>query len=1211
MPELGDEIMILEGLGGSSSTASSVITRHDLLSAIADFPIHVREQLLSGLNEQEDRLDDVIRLSTVISGLGELGRVPRHHPHPRPRPMPYPVPYPAYVGPTYVEPLVTEVVSPTNEPLIRRIRDLEKKMAALHPKTVKLLSNGIEGLEASLLPSNRSLGAATKIVMQIGAVQQAALSPGSDQAKQVARNLSNKAAELDRLAKSRLEVAGQAIADYNKNKRTVDRLERVARAKSLSVVSAAISRTSDPQVIRQKDREIKEIRKLHDRSVGVGRRALQNMKTYALSSMLAKNASGQAMVTRAARLAVERGKPEEARVLTAAINKHAEIAKQLKATRKEQVELWTGQNKQSAYDRLAGRRDRFLKAIAALNARSEAGELSEEDKRALRDAHLKLFKTESAMLSLDRGRLIPSDIKPKPYTTAGITLSSVDPYDWSHPLPKFSVEVRPNDPSGAFLQDLEAIYESKFEAKNRPNDPSGTFLQEIGAIFEPRFSVQPKPFTVAGETLSAIFEPTFSLQSKPFSRAGISLQGVRYVPGEPTFPIGMRSLPEQGRWLSDACFSSAADLIDDTPSYPGLFGLECVAKTLKKSCKNVANEVESQAASIVNYAKSKFNLVCGTIGDAAIRQVAAAAANVAPTYTTANLALKYSSKVCGKASSAKKALSALGEFSAVKIPKAAEDEITRQASTLLAQAGLPPDVLDLAKSFMKGGGSLEDRLARGADAAKGIINQMSGPLAQLSASVSDLMVKSLGIDPSAAGNIAAAAGTGVGMIIAGPVGAAIGGFLSETIVGGLVDLFTTTPEEVDKRRLADDIKRVNAFARGNKLAPLDRHHWKTQSEYLKWYKLFREGKIVYTGNPKGEIKKSNLGSRKYRVVRNKVVDINAGPKVVKVDDKKLSKEYAEFRGRCIDPNSNCLLISSVQMSGRFMSILAEAEIKALAELKKAKKELAKAKVAADVLEKARQRLRQTPTTLLRAGRNELKWAERRARERELRQQAGTLFVRSSGTRVSQLNRLPAKKADIAASKKKQLSDKRRAIAAAIKEAKKAVGMGDIYDISQLMDRRNAAERRMLAVQQRLREIGPAATNRAINQAYLTKKRAQLARKKAGLSNFRLYHPMRYVSASMEALPGNFPQVYDPMALLTRDLGQLPALSRLHRMMGVRRRHRRALSGLPGGFPKLYNPMKYVSASFSDAPTDFPDHYESLSTIKNLEGMALAIPVLLG
>lgn len=663
---LGDEIMVLEGLGNASMS----VTKGDLLNAVTDFPINVNEQILSGLNENEDSLNDVVSLSDLLS---ELGRIPRRRrPRYRPRrsypyPVPYypgypavveptiivakeeeeadddnndesmkglgyhphhrghrhggryrPIPYPYYY-PTSVEPSVLVVEKEDEEDsddleaiystfstripkkkkkkgaIARHIRRLELKMKDLHPSKVKLTAKGVEGF-GTLTPAKQSFSNSTKVSYQIAMIQRAAQHPNSPEAKTIIRNLDKKSRELETLSKNRLQLAGDSIGQYRKDKDFVNKLERVARSKAMVVVNSAANRESGRAVERKMDREIKDVRRLHDRSVGIGRRAVHNMKVYAFSSMLSKNADAQAMVTKAAKFAVMNGKPEEAKILALAMNKHAEIAKAMKATRQNQTELWKSESNKLKFDRLTGRRERFLKAIALLEQKSKQGPLSEEDRRAMRDAYAQVYRIEAALIGLQGGvRVVPQDIRPKQYTPAAVTLEEF------HQSPNFSVEVQPNDPSGVFLQDIGMIFNTKFSVEPTQYNVDAS----IGAIFEPRFTIGAKTlpveasleamfeprFTAKAKTLpveasiEAMFEPSFTVAPKPLDVVS-SIDGMivpkftaqmvqppveasfGYVK-EPTFSLrASKPKPEHiGRWLENFAlgwFSDAGDLVDDT-----------------------------------------------------------------------------------------------------------------------------------------------------------------------------------------------------------------------------------------------------------------------------------------------------------------------------------------------------------------------------------------------------------------------------------------------------------------------------------------------------------------------------------------------------------------------------------------------------------------------------------------------------------------------
>ncbi len=590
----GDEIMLLEGSGGTAFA-----TKKDLVSAMADFPRSGAEELIGSKTRYqfEDGLDDVIFVKDALEGLERPPRPPRPRPRPHFRPRPY---YPAPYYPIVTEPSILPVVAETiQDPLaLQRIRKLEEKMAKLHPGIVKLLHDGIEGL-GDITPTTN----VEQAQVQIAAVRAAATRPGSSESKNIVKNLRTKADKLTQLSKDRREVAAKAIQDYQKQKKTVDRLERVARAKALTVVNAAIAGKTDPETSKRADKILDEVRGLHDRSVETGRKAVQSMKLYGVASMLAKNADAQAMVTKAASYAVEQGKPEEAKVLTAAIAKHSEAARALKATRQEQLKLWESENKEDTYQRLEARRIRFMKAISLLNQKAGAAGLSQEDQRTMRDAYAQLYRTEIAMQGLHGGRVIPAAVEQAKY---GVS------FEEFAQNPSFSVEAKPLPHAGTFVEEFAQGSAFSVEAKSLPH--AGTFVQGLESSFIPHFSVEPEAadevtaFLAAGaiapgvSDLGATYVPMFSVEPVQQDEVIAMLAAGTIAPGVgdlnasyvPKFSVEPEPVDEVVAFLSAgviapgvgdasgleklalAWFSDAGDLVDDTPTSLSSFvkGLE-------------------------------------------------------------------------------------------------------------------------------------------------------------------------------------------------------------------------------------------------------------------------------------------------------------------------------------------------------------------------------------------------------------------------------------------------------------------------------------------------------------------------------------------------------------------------------------------------------------------------------------------------------------
>jgi len=683
--------MILEDLGFTSPGA----TVGDILNALADFPIGSGEGLLSGWNGVEDGLDDV-------ASIGELGRRPRRRPRPRPRPRrPRPRPYPYYtppvvLGPQYVETEPIDAASTTSVSAYqaamenrRRLKAIEKKMKELHPKKVKLMKDGIEGLGAVFMPRLDSATKASKTLMQIGAIAQAAHDPSSRQAKVIAYNLKKKSEQLEKLAKDRLALASNAVKDYHRDKNTVDRIERVARKKAELVVDTAAAHKDSPDIARKMEGEIKDVRRLHDRSVGLGRRAVQEMKLYGLASLLSKNASAQAMVAKAASEAVAKGKPDEARVLAAALNRHAETARKLKITRKKQLALWSSDDRNSKYHRLANRRERYLKAIALLTQKSSTAGLSQEDQAALRDAHAKLAQVEIAMQGIRGGGVRPAAIPKKPRTLHGLEQAAV-----------FSVDMPPNDPSGTFLtgfSNLGALYVPHFAMDNNeyPNVAATFFPWNYSGGMAGLDQYDEK---TPDSVVPILYPWTYS--SGGGGPQGWDLGAMKGVAKyEPQFSVDMKKLPKQGQWFSGFAallLGNGGDLAADTAlGLEGFFdfiskpmkagavrkavnsalnsapaiasgninpvkmvgaaswsqlksapasSLSAARQSLQSGSKGISGEVWRQARGVYNYAKSPINSVCGAISSGGFKTIG----NV----TSSPFASRYAQRLCGKSGSA-------------------------------------------------------------------------------------------------------------------------------------------------------------------------------------------------------------------------------------------------------------------------------------------------------------------------------------------------------------------------------------------------------------------------------------------------------------------------------------------------------------------------------------------------------------------------------
>ncbi len=235
--------------------------------------------------------------------------------------------------------------------------------------------------------------------------------------------------------------------------------------------------------------------------------------------------------------------------------------------------------------------------------------------------------------------------------------------------------------------------------------------------------------------------------------------------------------------------------------------------------------------------------------------------------------------------------------------------VKSQINNLISQTGLPPETFSFAYGILKGDGSIGDKIKDVTKVANGMLNQLLGPAGQVGDLITTPIMSALGIEDSAVGQVAGALGKGIGTILLGPAGGAIGGFLAETVGGAIADILTTTPKEREAKRRDDDIKRINAFAVGQKLTPLDKsHHWK--KDLTKWYVLFRNGKILISRGAEGG------KTQKYWIQNNKLVAVPADV-------------YGKNMNAWRLPNPSMLDITSASMTGRFLAAMSPVEAKAV------------------------------------------------------------------------------------------------------------------------------------------------------------------------------------------------------------------------------------------------------------------------------------------
>ena len=240
----------------------------------------------------------------------------------------------------------------------------------------------------------------------------------------------------------------------------------------------------------------------------------------------------------------------------------------------------------------------------------------------------------------------------------------------------------------------------------------------------------------------------------------------------------------------------------------------------------------------------------------------------------------------------------------------ASDKGKELIQTAIAQSGLPPETFDFATKIFSGKGSFDDKLQAVTKSAQNMVLVALGPGAQIGVAMSAPIMGALGIEPSAAANVASGVGASLGTALAGPLGGAVGGFIANTIVGGIADMLTTSPNEREAHRRKNSLVRINMFAKGQGLTPLDSsHHW--TKELSKWYKLFRAGKIaISTGQPGKQNTYYRISQRDGKL-------------------KKINPWKGMDRELFYKASPNYLSITSSSMSGRFLAAITPIEAKAV------------------------------------------------------------------------------------------------------------------------------------------------------------------------------------------------------------------------------------------------------------------------------------------
>ena len=577
-----DEIMILEGFEGA---VSSVVTIEDIFDALADFSPSFGDNLLTSKIKEEDSL---------LDGIGDLGRRPRRRPR---RPRRRPIRRPMYRGPMYVEPqvIVTEpvdAVSSTTAANRRRLLAMEKKMKALHPDKVKITGSGVEGFGVPVFGDT---------LTKLGAIRRAAAKPDSTDAKLIVKNLLNKGKNLVNLAARRKQLAANALRGYRGNKKTVEKLERVAKSKADTILKTAVAtkgKSTSPALDKKMNNEIKDTRRLRNRAIMAGRKAMQDVKLGSLATILSDNANAQARAAIMTAKAIKAGNMSATRAFSASMVKHSRKAKALKAVRRKQRKLWSGQNAKQKLMRLSARRMRLLKVIAALQQKEKGPGLSVSDKAKIRTAQLALQKVEINMMGIIGGSGISPVLKKK------LALSGFEAMTVKDMEPVFSAKMAPLPEEGEWLTDFGQLFVPKFSAKMAPLSEEGKWLTGLDAITVP---VVDKKMRAA---LARKADPSGTFLEEESFVAPSELGPVKFaVPMKPNDP--------SGAFLTDILGDLSSSLIEDTsfgflpvkmtvPSWKAIkrmptSTLKMAEQALPRRSKRVGNALKQRARALWSF----------------------------------------------------------------------------------------------------------------------------------------------------------------------------------------------------------------------------------------------------------------------------------------------------------------------------------------------------------------------------------------------------------------------------------------------------------------------------------------------------------------------------------------------------------------------------------------------------------------------------------
>lgn len=199
----------------------------------------------------------------------------------------------------------------------------------------------LEGLGAlaQARPADPRVGAYRKVVV-------AAATAGGKEAARVARELAAKSQKIAGLADDRARAVAQAREGFKRALREVDQLDHSAKLLATQLLDDNGEPRADTTLT-----DIARLKKLRERAISLGRRAVRYQKTNALATPLAENGIAQAAILQMLSAAVLAGDVGTAAALGAMYDEIGKKSGQIRSIRQKQLAKW---EKKSELDGILG-----------------------------------------------------------------------------------------------------------------------------------------------------------------------------------------------------------------------------------------------------------------------------------------------------------------------------------------------------------------------------------------------------------------------------------------------------------------------------------------------------------------------------------------------------------------------------------------------------------------------------------------------------------------------------------------------------------------------------------------------------------------------------------------------------------------------------------------------------------------------------------------